>query len=844
MELNDYLSSLNDSLARQMAEINARENEILNKIYNSSSSAGSTMPETEVPAEPEVKVSLPRLIHDERLEDTSKSKLGTFEKIYSEIFVEEAGAPMYTYGYDDLDFSPLVNPLMTLIEIELNHSIYQEIRRQNGIDLSKYYYKNAPDKEVRFGNIVVNVGARKQMLGTLQVMINVCGQKLQEHIKDCASFCRDLSKAISVRNGASHDSFINKDRFLSFYSSYSQMYNGNIQSLMSLKKNLAGSRQDRKYLYSYGNEEFSLNEIKKRDSYILSLLEDIETDEPAGRIGIMMTDCERLSVKYAGDTRSAEELRCFFEEYLIPSYAKAGIQYMLLDISESSKGYIEDSKDWQGYHKALYGFCRERGIRMNGPLGLFIIGGDDVIPMPKVANPAHEKGFRVLEETIDADILYCYDSDFVRVFGGNRLEIGHFLNNINKPSFHVGRLPLENGMMVTSFYDDIMGYLKRALKAHNDSGIKIKSPLMTTCHRGQKCGKMMVEGLPVRELPERENAFIDNMAVSPLLMLNEEKKETIDSNIIKNMTKSEEAIDQAMEEYKEVIDSSDMLIFFLHGGYNPSSPVYYGDAILNNDTEKERIMPAVFSPELIAKDSSIKSIAGVCCYGARFIDYARCDSTLLTAIHKDTLLFYGSSRIAYGPFDDILDNVGGKLCLALGQMREYLKLLFAGVPAGEAITRAKVKFLAGCDDVDECVKTTILEFNLFGDPLLYMQPMVRLTKEDAPRNIPVYVHNERDDRTYQDVYNADAKEQSRSLLERIRGMVDRNLEGIHKQISEQLYRQYSLKPRDLFTVKRFKDGNGKEGYSYCYKHSTESVDAYTFVETDTQGIVKSIKETI
>ena len=265
---------------------------------------------------------------------------------------------------------------------------------------------------------------------------------------------------------------------------------------------------------------------------------------------------------------------------------------------------------------------------------------------------------------------------------------------------------------------------------------------------------------------------------------------------------------------------------------------------MNNDTDRERIMPAVFSPKLIDKDTSIKSIAGVCCYGARFIDYARCDSTLLTAIHKDTLLFYGSSRIAYGPFDDILDNVGGKLCLALGQMREYLKLLFAGVPAGEALTRAKVKFLAGCDDVDECVKTTILEFNLFGDPLLYMQPMVRLTKEDSPRNIPVYIHNERDDRTYQDVYNADAKEQSRSLLERIRGMVDRNLEGIHKQISEQLYRQYSLKPRDLFIVKRFKDGNGKEGYSYCYKHSTESVDAYTFVETDTRGIVKSMKETI
>lgn len=844
MELNDYLSSLNEDLAKKLAEINSRENDILNKIYNSSSFAGSKILETKAPAEPEVQAYLPRLIHDERLEDTSKSKLGTFEKIYSEIFVEETGAPMYKYGYDDLDFSPLVNPLMTLIEIELNHSIYQEIRRLNGIDMTRYYYKNAPDKDVRFGNTVVNVGARKQMLGTLQHMITTCGEQLKEHIKDSASFCRNLSTTISVRNGASHASFINKERFISFYNAYSQMYNGNIQSLMSLKKNLAACRQDKKYLYSYGNEEFSLSEIKKRDSYIMSLLEDLDTDKSTRRTGIIMTDCERLSVKYAGDTRSAEEIRGIFEEYVIPAYKRAGIQYMLLDISESSKGYIENNKDWQGYHKALYGFCRERNIQISAPLGLFIIGGDDVIPMPKVANPAHEQGFQVLEETIDADILYCYDSDYVKIFGGNKLEVGYFLNNLNKPSFYVGRLPLENGMMVTSIFDDIMGYLKRALKEFKESGIMIKSPLMTTCHRGLKCGKMMVEGLPVRELPQRENAFIDNMAVSPLLMLNEEKKENLDSTIIQNMSKSEEMIDKAMEEYKEIIASSDMLIFFLHGGYNPSLPVYCGDAILSNNDERERVMPAVFSPKLLAENTAIKSIAGVCCYGARYIDYSRCDSTLLTAIHKDTLLFYGSSRIAYGPFDDILDDVGGKLCLALEQMREYLKLLFAGVPAGEAITRAKVKFLAGCENVDECVKTTILEFNVFGDPLLYMQPMVRLTEEDAPKNIPEYVHNERNDRIYQNVYSADAKDQSKSLLERIRGMVDKNLEGIHKQISEQLYRQYSLKPRDLFIVKRFKDGNGKEGYSYCYKHSTESVDAYTFVETDSRGIVKSMKETI
>ena len=336
------------------------------------------------------------------------------------------------------------------------------------------------------------------------------------------------------------------------------------------------------------------------------------------------------------------------------------------------------------------------------------------------------------------------------------------------------------------------------------------------------------------------------MAVSPLLMLHKEKSENIDSNIIKNMTDSETAIDNAFAEYKKAVSTSDMLIFFLHGGYNPSLPEYSGDAVLRNPESKdeERISPAAFTPNLLeTENTNIKCIAAVSCYGARFINYARTDSTLLTSIHKDTLLFYGSSRIAYGPFDDSLDYLGGKLCWSLVQMREYLKNLYSGIPAGEAINRAKIKYLSTLDKLDDASKTTILEFNLFGDPLLHIEKMIDLP-EDESYNTSDFVFDEKLERQYNTVYQKDSKNSNISLLDRIKGMVDRNLEGIHKQIADQLYRQHSLKPRELYTVRNFKNGYGDEGYSYCYRHADKTFDSYTFVDTDTRGIVKSIIETI
>lgn len=846
MELNDYLSSLNENLLNKLNEINKREKDILSHLCDSDRTVGTEQPVSDAPVRKIEKQVLPRLIHDDRLEESSKSKLGTFEKIYNEIFTEATDLPIASYGFDELDFSPLVNPLMSIIEIELNRSLYQEIRRLFGIDMSRYYFRNAPSKQVTVDGRTYQLGSQKMMLGGLYMLISSCRNELGAHVTDMEQFVRLLAKVIDVRNGASHGSYVGKDRFLSFYESYSGLYNDNICSLMELKERLSGCSSSQSRLFAYGDYEIPLCDYNEEDDYIRSLTDEISFDRQCTRQGILMTDCSRLAMKYSGDISAADEIRRCFLKSVIPAYKEVGVSYRLFDVNDGFAGYVEDPSDWQGYHKALYAFCRENNISTVEPMGLFIIGGNDVIPMPKVENPT-KTGHGVMEETVDADILYSYDDDAVRIYGENRLETGHFLNSIGRPCFYVGRLPLENGMMMTSFADDILGYFGRAVSAHGEGGVKIESPFFTTCHRAQKCGKQLVDGFPVRKLSEQENIFVDNMAVSPLVMLECEKQDVADSGIIKDMSASDEVIDTAFEKYMKTLSSSDMLIFFLHGGYNPAFPVYSGDAIKWNDQsdENERITPAVFAPWMLKSDNvNIKSIAAVSCYGARFIDYARNDSALLTAIHTDTLLFYGSSRIAFGPFDDCLDYFNGKIVWSLVQMREYLKRLFAGIPAGEAINHAKQHYLRTSGEHDERCRTTVLEFNVFGDPLLNIHKMTDYIKDDPTDDLPEFVFDERCDRTYETVYSSENKEGKGSLLQRIRGMVDKNMEGIHKEIADRLYRQFSLKPRDLYTVWHYKDGYGNSGYSYCYRHPSEAFDSYTFVETDKEGTVKSKFETI
>lgn len=872
MDLNDYLSSINKDIQKDLEYLDRMQNDFLENILNKKtpetpSEIDNIFPNASTPTVQEKNEdnSIARLKLDRRLEESSKSKIGTFESIYNDTFFEDTRMPIASYGFNDLDYAPLVNLLGSILEIELNLSVYQCIRQKNGIDLNRFYDTDTDGPRIRIGEKTIKFGDRKQMLGSIQLLIEKEMDYLSGYIKDIKSLDSLLKKIIKTRNDASHTLAISKERFISFYRLYSELYNSYIFSILDLKERLKSSAEQQDMSYrlptaSYHYSAYDSDNDKSDDDYIRALFEDVgaQTDRECST-GIIMTDCSKLAVKYYGDIRNIDERIYNRFNEIIQLYSQVGIEYRLFDVNDEYAPILENNPGWIGYHKALEDYCRKHSISSDNPIGLFIIGGDDVIPMPKLDNPTCNKfSVRVLEETIDSDMMYAFDSNAVRVHNGNKLSWNTLIRELGKPRFYVGRLPLENGMMTTSFESDVYGYLERAVIAHSEGGVRIEAPTLTTCHSTKVSAQQMTEDIPLLNLPYKDGLFESDMIISPLTMLDTEKEEAIQTPAIKKMVDDVTAIEDCQKQYLEVLSQADMLIFLLHGGYNPRYPVYAGEVRYRDEVDQmpRRYQPATFMPSIFTRDNiTIRSVAGVCCYGARFIDYERRDSSLLTAIHHDTLLFYGASRIAYGTFDEGLSANGGQTEYALVQMKYYMNYLLSGVQAGIAIQKAKEDYARFSITARKNYKeyetdctvfmTTLLEFNLFGDPLLNVQKLI-----DIPQNIdeslidlPDFVYDAREERSYQSVFFA-GNSKKRSILDNVRELVDSNFESIHQKINETLYRHYSIDPRELHSVRKYNDGYGKSGYLLVYTTEDSPFDSAKFVDTDINGNINNIIETI
>lgn len=869
MDLNDYISSINKDLQKELEYLNRQQDDFLNNILGKSpfirepesTNIISEPSPVELPVKSAGSKTIARLKVDSRLEESSKSKIGTFERVYNDIFLEKTRIPIETYGYSDLEYAPLVTLLSTILETELNHSVYQAIRQKHGIDISTNFDKNRKGPWISIGKESINIGAATQMLGSLKMLIEREKSYISSYLKDVDGFCQLLDALRETRNDASHGKYINKERFIDFYTTFAELYNQHIFSLLDLKERLKASSVIRPYSSDETFSEsiyssYSIEEEKEDEDYVRSLFEacPILADRLCSN-GIIMTDCRKLSEKYYGDIRYLKERIYDKFEQIIKAYEEVGITYRLLDIDDRYASILEEYPGWMGYHKALDDYCAKNGITENEPTGLFIIGGDDVIPMPKIENPAAEAYTSESQEmTIDSDVLYAFSSDYIKISHTDRLSRNIFLQNLGKPRFYVGRLPLESGMMNTLFETDIIRYFARAIDAHREGGIKISAPTFATCHSAKECGRQMTKDIPLMEIKPEKNLFVSNMIISPLAMLEYEKMRALDSKVIIEITNDPSELNNYNKEYLDEISKADMLIFLLHGGYRPTYPQYKGEAY--SCETRDCFQSALFEPDLLTQDNiNVKSIATVSCYGARFINYSRRDSMLLTSIYNDTLLFYGSSRTAFGSFDVNLPLFNGHNQYSLIQMRSYLLNVFSGVQAGIAAQNARTEYLIYhymARENNETYElkpniflTTLLEFNLFGDPLLNIQKIMDMPDKEESRlnGLADFTYDSRDDRTYTEIYSAEKKGE-RSLLDRVRMLVDRNFEFIHNRIKDNLYSQYRINPRNLYCAKAYTDGNGNKGYTITYKEPDASIESYKIIDTDLDGNITSLIETI
>ena len=870
MEIDKYLDELNKDLNNQLTNLGMKGiscsmpssqnkkrcpfcNEELLADADFCPYCGNELSNTQSDSETNHEVPLHaiyKLHRYEELESETKSKIGTFEKIYKQLYEQKTGKVLigkFGSDYEKLDFASLVNLLSSAIEIELKASVLNFMRREYGecyafkyrgmdVDLGKKHfslrdYLNCLYYDLDNKSAIEKYGLKfYRIWGSLKV----------------------LKKIIPIRNKADHTENIGEQIFFDFYDDVYTFFEEYVKELIHLKNNVKHNsnsfKVENETLYRIHsdfswNEATFGNELSEEDKSYLASLEDDENEvnNLSERKGVILTNTQLIARKFLDkntinlDGESVESgklVRYYLEEY-VKAMSLAGIDYTLLDLSDNV-GCADYSylKTWQDYARITNVYANK--LVENGDdktLGLFIIGGDDIIPVPRVENPFYltstEDEKTESERILESDMLYAYYDEALEelTFKNNVVNYSALLKQ--KPRYWVGRLPLENGLVDDSF-DNFINYFKRAVEGYihlsrdendvvqvNYLGIDARKHIATACESAKLIASRVLQGIPLQPQDKRVGFIQDRVFVSPGLDLR--------------------ADGSRKDDYKQATSEADMINFILNGASMHSFYHYYGET-----KDKKGHGYYAFMPELL-DGSNVKIVSGICCWGARYVGYSRMQSTLLQAMYGNVLLFMGSCRSACGTFDIHVEEYGCDIALAETLLKYYLNYLLQGYDAGEALGRAKILQLThpDCEDIN-MVLGTILEFNLYGDPLLSLVPQIErnpieiIGSKDSLEDYPF-----RKLEPCEMLYDR-KQEEHLSLLERLRRKVDNNLQDIREKVNKQLYANFGIEPRSLSAIYSYQTMSGNKEYRFCYSEDSELYDNYTFVNVDEKGKINRI----
>lgn len=530
---------------------------------------------------------------------------------------------------------------------------------------------------------------------------------------------------------------------------------------------------------------------------------DSSTNE---QIGVIFTDTHKLAEKYGN---SEDEVKTVIESFREQS-REYGVEWYLLDASE----YVEDSDTpfWLDYNEAISIFMQEYDLPGGMGIPVFIIGGDDVIPIPMVEDVFGSSD----DGRIPCDMCYCFGGNFFSDLwdqGDHSITEDYVRNNVS-------RLPLEDGKMETSLGDDLGNYFERCSQ-HYDEGLDVETVMMEANASWLPASKTMSEHLPLVNHTNNPEMVQDGMYVSPPVSVEDE---------------------ESVEPVIETLDECGMLLFNLHGAGSKGMSGFYNDR------------GEAFSTEMLS-NTEAQVLNTVACYGARYHGFQRDDSMMLSALYSNGFLLYAGSLIPV-PMTDLDIPEGVEVHEGSGSehlMPIYCMEQFRGLPVGEAMMRAKLEYFNTFRfmERDDFSMATMMMFSLYGNPMLRLQPQQEvLQKAEEYHVLPVLPQNKRvapiqKKRMERILVKDDHKGQS--LLEEVRGLVDANLSAIHAQVQQHLYDALGLEPRWLDHVDSFElsdnKGFSQKGYCYTYVDKSKPYAQKSMVEVTTKGIVTRVFRT-
>ena len=505
---------------------------------------------------------------------------------------------------------------------------------------------------------------------------------------------------------------------------------------------------------------------------------------------IVFTDSKRLAVKYRV---SQQDVLSILQQNLCDNQ---NIKFLILDASEYPEELGHNPR-YVEYKNIIADFMLGMGISPSPKLSLFIVGGDDVIPMPRIVSPINN------EELLQADILYCFKDENMSCL------------NFYEALYNVGRLPLESGSLPSELRDDLQSYFNLSNIVLN-KGISVDTVLMTSTESWLPASNDMVRGFPVTIIPKISEATNGNMYISPRLSVD-------DYYVIKH--------------YKCDIGKADLLMFNLHGSDVRGYSSFYGEGLNGHNT------PEAFTCDML-KDSRARIINTVACFGGRYIGYSRNDSMLLSAMYGGGVLLYaGSSSSALGRTGKI-HHVAQDVLMPSGYSESFMKLytlyLFKGISAGEAFLSAKCDYFNLChhQDGDDRALATVLMFNLFGMPILRVNKNEDVIQE--VRGIKQYKPLTKSKAYAYKRLNDISTAPPISLLEQVRFAVDSNLQFIRNFVESNLYKYWGLDPRYISRIDEIICDSIPSGYRFEYITPGSVVSKRSWAYIDKKGNVEDV----
>ncbi len=515
--------------------------------------------------------------------------------------------------------------------------------------------------------------------------------------------------------------------------------------------------------------------------------------------GIILTNTMLLAGKLSVDR---EDLIGLLEDF-IEKKSMFDVQYRLVDVSGYTfrkSGFLGRSKTVQldlkssiwDYMSVLMDAHDKNAQDIEY---MFIIGGDDIIPMPMIRQYLPQSS----DKTIDTDLIYAYP------YGP---EMGAAIENQQiftyTPLYHIGRLPLPTDASAS----DLVDYLNRDLQysdgiplswAYGQCDPHWKMVSSKVSAELAKCG--MLPDLNGKVIPE---AHCNGLILSPIVDY------------------------QALH---QVFTRNAALYYFnLHGSNAAEDRGYFGESL-----ESEWCTAIV--PEHMTTCEAPNIILTEACYGGRFIDFDRNHSMVMSALFTNTLAFVGSSRIAWGCVDNGAsspDEVGAGNADILSMV--FFHALLQGGTVAESLYLGKAYTLNSREIGDPKCALTATEFNLFGDPTMKLKLE---NQKSGPITVdPTLIPQ---GKAVGCTYKCISEKKESSILDMVRGAVDENLKQMHSMVNDYLYSQYNIEPRSLDSIFRINYPGGKEELSFCYDNTTdEKHPNKIIVTTDAQGGVKDV----